>query len=257
MALLPDQEELLVTLVEAARRVPRFEQQFMLLSFETDQQIGTIDSIMGAGLSGQVRVLGDDVWALKNHGLVQGSFNLDGSGRFTVTAEGFAHYEQLRQRGTEATAAVEAEIRRHLDGERFTRRYPEAYERLSAAEAMLWQAKPEDDFTTIGHKLREAVQQFATTLVEAHRPAAREEDPAKTKNRLRAVLEMHRHELGDRRAALLDALVEYQDAVNGVIQRLEHGDQKPNDPLTWEDARAAVFQTLSFMFEFDRALDTP
>jgi hypothetical protein len=36
MALLPEQEELLVTLVEAARKVPRHQQQFMHLSFTTD-----------------------------------------------------------------------------------------------------------------------------------------------------------------------------------------------------------------------------
>jgi len=44
--------------------------------------------------------------------------------------------------------------------------------------------------------------------------------------------------------------------VNDVVQRQEHGDQKQNDPLTWEDARAAVFQTAMLMFEFDRVLSS-
>jgi hypothetical protein len=54
--------------------------------------------------------------------------------------------------------------------------------------------------------------------------------------------------------ALLTALADYQDAVNAVIQRQEHGDQRPGNPLTWEDARAAVFQTANMLHEYARLL---
>ena len=74
---------------------------------------------------------------------------------------------------------------------------------------------------------------------------------------LTAVVSMHRDELGDRRAELLDAILAYQDAVNGVIQRLEHADQKAGDPASWEDARSACFQTMNLMCEFDRTLNGP
>lgn len=51
------------------------------------------------------------------------------------------------------------------------------------------------------------------------------------------------------------ALAEYQEAVNSLVQRQEHGDQKVGDPLTWEDARAAVFHTALLMYEYDRLLN--
>jgi hypothetical protein len=71
---------------------------------------------------------------------------------------------------------------------------------------------------------------------------------------LRAVLEMHRDGLGESKSDLLASRIEYQDAVNAVVQRQEHGDEKPGDALAWEDGRAAVFQTAMLMFEFDRLL---
>lgn len=120
---------------------------------------------------------------------------------------------------------------------------------------MLWQTNPQDDLTAIGHKLREAIQQFATSMVEIHRPPGVDSDPAHTKSRLQAVIETNRERLGKRKSELLDALLDYQSAVTDLVQRQEHGDQKPNDPLTWEDARAAVFQTAMVMFEFDRVLN--
>lgn len=255
MSLMQEQEELLVTLVEAARRVPRHEQQFLLTSFEIDQEIASIDLIQGAGLDGELRVLGEDVFALHRAGLLEGRWNTDGSGRFTVSSAGFDYYENMRGRAADAAAAVEQEVRQHLDGERFRERFGAAYDRLAAAEEMLWQSKPEDDLTTIGHKLREAIQQFGTAMVEQHQPPDVDPDPTKTKNRLRAVLEMHRDRIGESKSDLLNALLEYQDAVNDVVQRQEHGDQKPGDALTWEDGRAAVFQCGILMFEFDRLLN--
>lgn len=98
MALLTEQIDLLKTLVEASRRVPRFDQQFLLTSMETDQQIGTIDHIQGAGLHEMIRVLSDDVWALKQAGLIEGVWNSNGSARFTVTGQGYEAYESLQQR---------------------------------------------------------------------------------------------------------------------------------------------------------------
>ena len=50
------------------------------------------------------------------------------------------------------------------------------------------------------------------------------------KNRLRAVVACRRDALGEAKAALLVALAEYQDAVNDIVQRQEHGDQKSGEP---------------------------
>lgn len=159
--------------------------------------------------------------------------------------------EELRGRSADPAEAVQEEVRRYLD-ETFKERFPAAYDRLAAAEQMLWQANPEDDLTTIGHKLREAIQQFATAMVDRHQPSNVDPDPARTKNRLRAVVELHRERLGESKAALLDVLADYQDVVNDLVQRQEHGDQKPGEPLAWEDARIAVFYTALLMYEYDR-----
>jgi hypothetical protein len=194
------------------------------------------------------------VFALSKHGLLQVRWNSDGGGQFTIAQEGFDYYEHLRGRPSDPADAIEEEVRRYLDT-KFAGRFPEARDRLRAAEEMLWKAKPEDDFTTIGHKLREAIQQFATKMLELHPVEGADPDAAKTKNRLAGVISVNRARLGDRKAAVLSALLEYHDAVNGLVQRQEHGDQKPGDPLTWEDARTTVFQTVYLMFEFDRVLN--
>ncbi len=254
--MLDEQKELLATLVEAARAVPRHQQQFLLTSFETDQEIASRDFIQGAGLSGQIQVLGNDVWELDQEGFLNAQWNVNGSARFTLNEAAFRYYEEfLRNRSEEPGAAIEEEVKRHLETSAFRERFGAAYDRLSAAEQLLWQTNPQDDLTTIGHKLHEAIQQFATSMVELHGPPEVDPDPAKTKSRLRAVIDMHRDRLGERKANVLSALVEYQSAVTDLVQRQEHGDQKADDPLTWEDARAAVFHTALVMFEFDRQLN--
>jgi hypothetical protein len=118
----------------------------------------------------------------------------------------------------------------------------------------LWQSSPDVDLTKIGHTLREALQRFATELIEVHDPANADPDIQKTTKRLAAVVDVHRDRLGERKSELLDALIAYQAAVNGVIQRAEHADQKPGEPLTWDDLRSACFQTVNLMVEVDRVL---
>ena len=255
--MLEEQKELLARLVEAARKVPRFRQQFLLSSFDAMGPIGSDDYIEGAGLSERLQVLASDVQWLDDQGFLIAQWDTNKTARFTLDEAAFRYYENfLTKHSEEPAAAIEEEVRSYLDRPEFRQRFALAYERLTAAQQMLWQANPQDDLTTIGHKLREAMQQFATSMVEIHRPPGADSDPAKTKSRLRAVIETNRDRLGERRSELLDALLNYQSAVNDLVQRQEHGDQKPNDPLTWEDARAAVFQTAMLMFEFDRVLSS-
>jgi hypothetical protein len=71
---------------------------------------------------------------------------------------------------------------------------------------MLWSAESAATFTTIGHKAREAMQAFATELVDQHRPPAVESDPARTLDRVSAVIAMHRPTLGEAQSDLLDAV---------------------------------------------------
>jgi hypothetical protein len=254
MDLATEQVDLLAALVEAARRVPRAEQTFYLYRLEAMGE-SVPDFVIGAGLTDQLPVLSGDLGELASEELIRWGPSAWGDDRtpFTLTNKGFRVYEDIRSRDSDPSAAIEQEVRQFLDGS-FRERFPSAHGRLAAAEALLWQADPSSDLTTIGHKTREAVQQFATELGARYPTADLDPDPAKTTNRLRAIVAGQRDALGNRMATLLDALASYQEAVNGVIQRQEHGDQKEGEPLTWEDARATVFNTALLLHEYDRLL---
>jgi hypothetical protein len=99
------------------------------------------------------------------------------------------------------------------------------------------------------------MQEFATALVERHRPPGVNQNPTKTLDRVSAVLQMYGVDLGKRRLALLDALFEYWRAAVELVQRQEHGGQKEGEPLGWEDGRRVVFQTANVMVELHRAVE--
>jgi hypothetical protein len=243
----PEQEQLLLRLVDASRSAaPNEPRDFFLIETDSPES-----HIRGAGsrFNETGYHLADDVTVLERDGLIQ----RDGI-RFFLLPEAFAAYEQLKRRAGEPVAVVEQEIRNYLDAADFRAKYPEAYDRWAEAARLLWGADSERELTTIGHKTREAVQQFATALVTRYQPPNVDENPARTVNRVHAVLEMHREELGDARAGLLDSLMAYWRDANTLLQRQEHGDQKPGKPLGWEDGRRAVLQTAIVMFEVDRAL---
>jgi hypothetical protein len=116
--LLPEQEELLVTLVEAARTVPRPQQQFAMYSVGPAMgQTGTTDVIVGDAIQGELPVLQNDVQALVKAKLLEVGTRVwgDSTVPFTVSAKGFAHYEGLRGRSPDPGAAIEEELRRYLD----------------------------------------------------------------------------------------------------------------------------------------------
>jgi hypothetical protein len=140
-----------------------------------------------------------------------------------------------------------------LDADALQRSYPEAHRKWADAAERLSRSDSQQQLTTIGHLCREAIQEFATALVEQHRPPGVDQDKAHDINRIQAVLDQHRSALGTT-AALLDAFVSYWRAVSGLVQRQEHGAQKEGRPLVWEDGRRVVFQTAVVMFEIDRAL---
>ena len=140
----------------------------------------------------------------------------------------------------------------YLNDAHFRERYPGAHGKWMEAASLLWGANPETELTTIGHKTREAVQEFATTLAERDGLQDTIPNPAHTVARLRAVIEHHRNRLGEARQGLLDDLV--LGEVNDLLQRQEHGGQKEGDPLSWEDGRRAVFQSAIVMYEIDRTL---
>lgn len=249
MELEPEQEQLLADMVEAARKVPRHEQRWHY----GGEHIG--DDVM-AGPWGTRRVLESDVAALYEAGLLDArQRNYVYGDDCVISPKGYRRYAAVKERDGQPLDRTENETRRRLASDEFRDAYAGAYERWADAEKLLWSASSERELSTIGHKVREATQLFATALVERYRPDPVEQDPARTKARVRAVIDQHRDALGARRAALLDALVVYWEATIDVVQRQEHGEQKGNQPLTWLDGRRVVFHTASLMVEIAATLE--
>jgi hypothetical protein len=79
-------------------------------------------------------------------------------------------------------------------------------------------------------------------------------DPgAGTKTKIRAVFDAQDGLSRDKRF-VADKLVDYWHAVSNLAQRQEHAASRDREPLTDDDARRLVFQTLNVMVEIDRAL---
>jgi hypothetical protein len=249
----PEQEELLVILVEATRNLPPGQrEQFMFLPTLGDQ-----NDLCHPGLpGGAVSAYDGDLDVLSNAGLINRKWGgKGGDWFFDVAPRGFKVYEAIKLRTGAPVQQIEEELTRYLDAGAFQKRYLGAYRKWSEAAEKLWSSASEQQLTTIGHLCREAIQEFATALVEKHRPQGVDQDKAHDINRVAAVLEQHKAKLGTKGSDFLGALLGYWATVSGLVQRQEHGGQKQDRPLIWEDGRRIVFQTAIVMFEIDRALE--
>jgi hypothetical protein len=249
-ALEPEQKQLFIQLVEAWRSTPRAERH----PFTYIPTMGA-ELVQGNGLN--VTVLGTDIQVLVDSGLIRvQQYATRGSGfSFYTPPESFNVYQALKQEEGAPPEQVETDVRRYLDNENFQETYPAAYARWREATDLLWQTDDaERELSTIGHKCREAVQEFVTALIEKHNVTGANPDRAKTRDRLSAVVRAHRPDLSGARSELLDALFGYWKAAGDLIQRQEHAGQREGEPLTWEDGRRVVFQTAIVMFEIDRTL---
>jgi len=243
-----EQEELLSSIVEAARNTPREERQ----KFYVIQVDGGVDLLHHPGIKkGGEIIYYSDVEELGRQGLLAVGYT-SGTPHFDVTPLGFRYYEHLKRKKGEAVQRVETIIREYLSSPEFRDKYPEAFAKWSSAEDLLWQTDTQQQLTTIGHLCREALQGFTTTLVERYQPPSVNTDKAKTVARFKAVLEAA--QLGTTKKDFLDALLTYFGTLNDMIQRQEHGASKEGEQLVWEDARRVVFQTMITMFEIDKTL---
>lgn len=246
----PVQEELLMTLVEAARNVP-LEQRS---KFSVLRTLGG-DFLHHPSLAKRDRrIYLGDVEALAREGLLALRFTSRGDPQFDITPSGFEYYEYLKKRTEDSVGRIETTMKNYLDAHQFQQKYSVAYQKWSSAEDLLWGTDTEQQLTTIGHLCREAVQEFTSVLIDHHKPANVTDDKTKTVARLRAILEAKSDQLGSKEKAFLEALLAYWGTVNDLIQRQKHGAQKEGERLVWEDARRVVFQTAIVMFEIDNAL---
>jgi len=248
--LMPEQEALLVRMVEAARRLPSDQRQkFMLL-----QTMGG-DDLYHPGFEGREEsVVAEDVETLASADLLAVTYGGQGTPNYNITPLGYRYYEHLKTRDAEPVEQVEREVHGLIESGDFAERYPDAHAKWLAAARALWHADSDRDATTIGHHLREAMQAFATQLIERLGVQHADSNPAQDVARMRAVLTAAKPKLGKAQHALLDALLAYWGAVSDLAQRQTHGAQREGEALAWEDSRRLVFQTAVVFYECDRAL---
>lgn len=176
------------------------------------------------------------------------------SGDFDVRSPAFTYYEQIKRRSRQPLERLINAVRHYLSAEAFQRKYPTAYAKWVDAVARLWATDAASQLTAMGHLCREAMQAFASELIERYRPTSINPDPTMTVARLQAVLKLLAPQLGTTEEPFLKAILVYWGTVSPLVQRQEHGAQKEGQPLVWEDARRVVFQTAIVMFEVDSAL---
>ncbi len=238
----PEQRQLFAEMVEAERDLPRDQRRWFLVRvLEGDLLEGPPD--------GQRRVIAADLDEL----VYAGYLRVDMHGNYAISPEGRAFYAEMQLQAGEHTQRADAEVRRYLDGEAFRSTYPGAYDLWTEAEDLLWRADSQRELTTIGHKVREAMQQFATEVVERYQPPNVETNPALVNKRLGAVIAATLPNLPDARGEVLKRLGDYAEATVDLVQRQEHGAQKEGEPLTWGDARRVVLHVAFIMFEFSAA----
>ena len=247
----PEQKELLIVLVEASRNVPREKRQKFLVSFaaQLEQAIIHHEGFVG----GKHLAYFGDIEVLTRSGLL----NLVYDGRlptFDVLPVGLKYYEWYKRQIGEPVRRIEASVHTYITSGDFRQRYPSAQDKWIAAEAKLWGERVEADLSTIGHLCREAMQEFASALVETYRPPDVDPNVAHEISRAGAVLTYLVREKASTPRDLIDAAMEYWARCSGLVQRTEHDAQREKEPLVWDDARAIVFQTAFLMHEIDRLI---
>ena len=246
----PEQKDLFKALVEASRNVTRQNRQkFFALDY-----MGGSDIIHPGLPDGKIPAYLGDLDALANENLISMSYGSKGTPNFDVTPQGFKYYEQLKEQEGQPMQRLESTMKSYLYSDIFQQKYPSAYQKWFDAEEMLWASDSEKQLTTIGHHCREAMQEFATALVQLHKPDEVDKDISKTVRRIMAVLKKHADKLGEAEKAFIEALLGFWRTVSDIVQRQEHGGQKENEPLVWEDGRRVVFQTAIVMYEIDSSL---
>lgn len=245
-----EQEELLAIMVEASRAVPRDQRHEFLFLRHMGGSVLAHQGMAAIGREQYQPHLGD-LETLHERGLIR----LRQTGEYDYSAdvrpEGTHYYEQMQVRRGQPMMKTVTAAREYLETESFRRRHEASVAKWQEAERLLWSADSQQAATTIGHLCREAMQLFAGQLARSS-GAVGDPNPQNTVSRVRSVLAAW---IGsDARKAVAEALIVYWGTVADLTQRQEHGVQREQGPLTWEDSRRLVTQTLMVMYELDREL---
>lgn len=252
MALSPRQQALLRSLVEACKAGTDEEsREFVVFPFGHDR---FVRFIRGAHLPEPVSEA--DVNTLVQAGFVRIlRYNRSGRPVYYVTNEGIEFVAaDIAENGPQpfveqAVTLVEKQL---------PSQFARASELMRDAARRLVEAQDEHGLSEVGHKCREALQEFAEVLCRQYVPPGEQQSipREKTVQRLKAVVRQVRGRVGDTTSQLLEALVEYWGAVSDLVNKVEHRSQREDRPLTWDDARRAVLYSYLVMAELVGAAET-
>lgn len=243
----PEQEDLLIALVEASRSLPQAQRRPFFFLQETGGNGIDHPGLQGGGQPAYV----GDIRTLAAAGLIDVSNASQGTMRFDVTPLGFRYYEHVKKQLREPVERLEQSLTAYVNSERFQQKYPTAYRKWREAEQLVWAADSAQQLTTIGHLCREAMQEFAEVLVGEFQLQEQYTDKIKTVARVRAVLEVLKSKVGSTLAPVLVSLLDYWGTITDLVQRQEHDSQKEGGELVWQDGRRVVLYTGLVMFEID------
>lgn len=242
-----EQRQLFTRMVEIHREAPRDRRAFLL-----SRTFGGDTLVAAAGPN--IKTAKYDLDVLTRYGLLMLDFGGRGTPNYTVSPDGLRYYSWLLEHQGQPMERVEKAMRGLLDASWFAGRFPEAHAKWAQAEGALWSEDAERRLSAIGHDAREALQEFAETLYREK--SLSEEalgDKQRTIARITAVLDQQA--MAGTPREFLDALLAYYGMLTDLVQRQEHAGQKEGEPITWEDARRVVFQTLAVMYEVARAVE--
>jgi len=244
----PSQKELLFRLVEADRAIPQCQRRPFIYA----PSIGRT-AVDHPVFPGGLEVYSGDIEVLKMLGLILFS----GQHVFHLTPLTQSYYRQKKTAQAAAPQELEKSIVGTLTSVDFENRHSRSASKWREAYNRLWDKETAEGVAVIGHLCREAAQEFASELVENYAPSGVDADTARVKNRVRAVIDQRKTQLGRSDLSWVDALLTYWSALIDVVQKHEHAGQNQGDPLTWEDSRRLVYQCANVFFEIDRLLQFP
>ncbi|MCC5943004.1 MAG: hypothetical protein JJU37_15780 [Balneolaceae bacterium] len=248
-----EQKELFIQIVENWKRIPREDRIVMVYSQDSIGGDLTVLS-KSSGLNVINNIIIGDLDELSSNGLLREKYTKKGGENYLVSPKGFQYYEWLMNREGKPVERIEKNILKYIELDAFKTTYSEAYKKLKQAEVLLWSSDSQENFTTIGHHCREAMQEFADRLYTEVIGEKSDQLKSRDKNRIKSVIEAKKENVSTTVVPFLEALNNYWNALSDLVQRQEHGGQKEGEPLTWEDARRVVFQTVNVIVELDKTL---
>lgn len=235
------QFKLLRGIVEVSSQIPESKtKEFLII-----ETFGSPASLLFEVGNERIKGVGvSDVHELESRNLLRRTrFNSRGTPLYSVTNEGIKFVSSLPSVPKIAEETI-SWVKKEL---------PPGYEAaqglIEEALQKLATAKSEFDFSEIGHKCREALQEFSEVLYNRHGNPDKKPEKKKDQAKIGMVLTAWKPVIGGTYVNMLDALTGYWASVSDHVQKVEHRSEKEARPLTHEDAKRAVFYSYLVMAE--------